>query len=244
MRVRIRPKAVPLTVLVTLFAALLGVGGCSDPGNVSISNSDDPRSGGKSGFDVTTTEQLGGTVPADDVEAEVTAPPAANAAVPEDDSEALQAAVASYGAALGTPSIRALEFIVQFPQDQAAYAFLQSQDPAVPANVDEREWRRGIVGDPEPVRLTDPTANLEPHLFSLDEIDWAAIASVLPTAPAAVEGRIGPLSNSTGVTHLIAQRNLPFSGDVVVRVYVDGGDRSTGGYVQYLANGTLDRVQA
>lgn len=26
-----------------------------------------------------------------------------------------------------------------------------------------------------------------------------------------------------------------------MRVYVDGGDRSNGGYVQYLANGTLDR---
>ncbi len=59
-----------------------------------------------------------------------------------------------------------------------------------------------------------------------------------------MEGRIGPLSNSTGVTHLIAQRNLPFSGEVAVRVYVDGGDRSNGGYVQYLANGTLDRVRA
>ena len=123
MRVRIRPKAVPLAVLVALFAALLGVGGCSDPGNVSISNSDDPRSGGKSGFDVTTTEQLGGTVPADDVEAEVTAPPAANVAVPEDDGEALQAAVAAYGAFIapnvigdqikaGTPQVAMYGFAV------------------------------------------------------------------------------------------------------------------------------------
>ena len=35
----------------------------------------DIRMEGKSGFDVTTTERLGGTVPADDVEAKLTAPP-------------------------------------------------------------------------------------------------------------------------------------------------------------------------
>lgn len=75
MRVRIRPKADPLAVLVTLLAAPLGAASCSDPGDVSVSRSDDPRSGGKSGFDVTTTERLGGTVPADDVEAQLTAPP-------------------------------------------------------------------------------------------------------------------------------------------------------------------------
>ena len=52
MRVRIRPKADPLAVLVTLLAAPLGAASCSDPGDVSVSRSDDPRSGGRSGFDV------------------------------------------------------------------------------------------------------------------------------------------------------------------------------------------------
>ena len=43
---------------------------------------------------------------------------------------------------------------------------------------------------------------------------------------------------------MIITKDLPFSANTVVRIYVDGGPRASGGYVQYLADGTLDKVQA
>jgi len=225
-------------IVATLLAATL-TGGCSGGDDVKITKTTDPRSGGSSPFDATTTEPKGSgaTQPGG------TGAPPTTLAVPSDPGAALQAAVAAYSAVLGTPAIRTLQFMIQFPAGSASYASLQSQDPANPANVDERDWRNGVVGDPAPVRLTG-TGALEPNLFSLDEINWSAIAGVVPTAPAAVEAKVGALSNGRGVTHLIAQRDLPFSDHVVVRVYVDGGDHRLGGYVQYLADGSVDKVVA
>ena len=139
--------------------------------------------------------------------------------------------------------MRTLQLTIHFPVDSASYASLRSQDPALTANVDERAWRGGVVSDPEPVVLSG-IGVLDEHLFPLDEIDWTAVAAALATAPDLVAAEVGPLENSSGVTHLIATKNLPFSADTVVRVYVDGGDRRPGGYVQYFSNGTLDKVQA
>jgi hypothetical protein len=214
---------------------------CGD-GAGTITKSDDPRSGAKSGFDTTapapTSEVIGGTtVPGPGATTPTTTP------VPTDPGAALLDSIAAYGTALGTSTIRTLQFMIQFPETGSSYGSLQSQDPAVPTHVDQRDWRDGAVGDPAPVTLTG-SGDLEANLFSLDEINWPAVAGVIPTAQAAVEGSVGPLEGSRGVTHLIAERNLPFTDQVVVRVYVDGGPRSTGGYVQYLADGTLDKVQA
>jgi hypothetical protein len=165
------------------------------------------------------------------------------APVPATPAESLLAAVTAYRQALPGP-IRALRFTTHLPGNGVPYASLQSQDPAVPANVDERAWRNGQVGPPEPVRLTG-TGTLEESLFSLDEINWDAVAAALAGAPALVEQQLGrPLDGSDGVTHIIATKDLPFSPATVVRVYVDGGDRTTGGYVELLADGSVGEVQA
>ena len=95
------------------------------------------------------------------------------------------------------------------------------------------------------MRLTPANSPVTDRLFPLDQVNWLAVAAALPGAPALVQQQLGvPLENGDGVTHLIATSDLPFSPNKVVRVYVDGGDRTTGGYVQYLADGTLDKVQA
>lgn len=235
------PVRAALTALALLAAAAAGTGCGADDGG-TITKSDDPRSGARSGFDTTTSpptsEAIGGTTAAPEASLP---PPAVD--VPADPPGALLAAVAAFGTALGNPSIRTLQFMIQFPGSTASYGELQSQDPADPTHVDRRSWRDGVVGAPEPVVLAG-IGELEANLFSLDEIDWNAIAPVLATAPSAVEGKVGPLENSRGITHLIAERNLPFSNEVVVRVYVDGGDRHPGGYVQFLADATLAKVQA
>lgn len=158
-----------------------------------------------------------------------------------DPSAALLAAVGAYRAELGL--VRALRFTCHFPTTGGPYASLQSQDPAVPANVDERAWRDGEVGPPEPVRLF-PGTDLAAELYAFDAIAWDAVAAALPGVPALVAAQVGaPLENSDGVTHVIAESDLPFSPTTVVRVYVDGGDRSTGGYVQLRADGSVEAVR-
>jgi hypothetical protein len=159
--------------------------------------------------------------------------------------ESLLRGVDAYTAELG-PAIRALQYTQHFPVDSGSYASLQSQDPAKPQNVDQRDWRDGKVGDPQPVQLTTtPGASLEENLFTMSEINWPAIAAAMPGAPALVEQKLGTaLENSDGVTHIIAEKDLPFTSNTVVRVYVDGGDRTSGGYVEYLSDGTVAEVQA
>jgi hypothetical protein len=159
--------------------------------------------------------------------------------------EALLAGVDAYARELG-PAIRALQYTQHFPVGSGSYASMQYQVPDSPQNVDERDWRDGRLGDPQPVRLTiAPGATLEENLFAFSEINWPAIAAAMPGAPALVEQKLAtPLENSDGVTHIIAEKDLPFTSNTVVRVYVDGGDRTNGGYVEYLADGTVAEVQA
>jgi hypothetical protein len=161
--------------------------------------------------------------------------------VPADPGAALLAAVDALRAA--GPGA-ALRFTTHFPVGGPAYASLQSQDPANPANVDERDWRDGRVSQPEPVRLT-PADDLAAELFDMGSIDWPAVAAALPAAPGLVSQQLGrPLDGSDGVTHLIVESGRPFTDGTVVRVYVDGGDRTTGGYVQLRPDGSLDKVMA
>jgi hypothetical protein len=159
--------------------------------------------------------------------------------------DSLLAGVDGYKDVLGS-DVKALRYMQQFSMGSSSYASLQYQDPAAPQNVDQRDWRNGKVGDPQPVRLTmAPGSTLEENLFAMSEVDWSAIATALPGAPALVEQKLGTtFENSDGVTHIIATKDLPFSSETVVRVYVDGGDRANGGYVEYLADGTLGEVQA
>jgi hypothetical protein len=171
--------------------------------------------------------------------APTTTPP--TSPVPADPGAALLAAVDALRAAGPGPALR---FTTHFPVGSGAYASLQSQDPANPANVDERDWRDGRVSQPEPVRLT-AVDDLAAELFDMGSINWPAVAAALPAAPGLVSQQIGrPLDGSDGVTHLIVESGRPFTDGTVVRVYVDGGDRTTGGYVQLRPDGTVDKVMA
>ena len=179
---------------------------------------------------------------ADTGEPSATSVPDTTTTAPTDPGTALITAVDALRAAAGPGA--ALRFTTHFPVGSGAYASLQSQDPANPANVDERDWRDGKVSRPEPVRLT-PADDLATELFDLGAVNWPAVAAALPGAPALVSQQLGrPLDGSDGVTHLIVESGRPFTDDTVVRIYVDGGDRTTGGYVQLRPDGSLDKVMA
>lgn len=229
-----RPTARTLTTLVavaTLSAVAAGCGGRDDDARFAAA-AERAR----------TTTTTAAPIPAPG-EPGTSSPSAPTATAPPDRATSLQAAVDAYRVAVGAP-VAAKRLVVQLPADGAPYASLEYQVPGRPGAVDERAWRDGRVGQPEPVRLT-PADDVPAELFDLDEVDWAAAGAALAAAPAQVEQQLGvPLEGSTGVTHVIVERNLPFSPDTVVRIYVDGGDRTTGGYVQLRADGSLDRVVA
>lgn len=113
------------------------------------------------------------------------------------------------------------------------YSFTQVQDPSIPENVDEYGWRDGLLDDPAPVRLVGG-GDLEANLFSDDEVRWKVI-------PDLVAGALDVTEIADGeVTHIIVQRNLPFSDQVVIRVYVNSPRKS--GFIEADAQGNVIRV--
>ncbi len=142
------------------------------------------------------------------------------------------AAVQAFRAQLG--EFKGLEMVLHVDNSNAT---LQVQDPAKPANVDQYEYRGTSVEGPSPVKLTGD-GDLESNLFAVGEVAWDQLPAMMDQAVTT----IGPLEGSTGVTHLIIQKNLPFDADTVVNIYIDGGDRSDGGYVSFKADGTLKKA--
>jgi hypothetical protein len=150
------------------------------------------------------------------------------------DAQFAQAAIEAFKGKLG--EFKALELTVNF-NSASSRAQLEAQDPAKPANVDAYEFTGSAVSGPEPVKLTGD-GNLEENLFSVTEVAWEKLPDLFEQAKAS----IGELEGSTGVTHFIVKKNLPFDSDTVINIYIDGGTRSSGGYVSFQANGTLKKV--
>jgi hypothetical protein len=135
--------------------------------------------------------------------------------------------VAQFAAARGAAPLRILQALF-YPE----YAFAQVQDPSIPVNVDEYQWR-GTVGPPAPVTLTGD-GDLESNLFSDTEVNWAAIPALVEAALAQI-----PIEGAT-VSHISVQRNLPFTADIQIRVFVDGTRGS--GYLDADAQGNVLQV--
>lgn len=113
------------------------------------------------------------------------------------------------------------------------YAFADVQDPNTPANVDEFGWRNGTVGPSSPVQLTGG-GDLEANLFSDTDVNWNAIPGLVGAALAQI-----PIEGAQ-VTHVHVYRNLPFSADVQIRVFVDG--TRTSGFLDADAQGNIIAV--
>ena len=156
--------------------------------------------------------------------------------------DALLAAIDAFRTELGTT--KAVELTVHFPVGSGPYASLSYQLPDRPTAVDRRDWRDGRVGEASPVKLTG-SDDVAARVWDLGSVDWNAVAAAVPQATGLVEAQVGgPLEGSTGVTHLIAADGAPFFDGTVIRVYVDGGTRRTGGYVALRPDGGAARVVA
>jgi hypothetical protein len=150
-------------------------------------------------------------------------------------AEFAQAAITAFKAKVGE-DFKGLQITVNF-NSASNRAELQAQDPAKPANVDAYEYTGTDVDGPTPVKLTGD-GSLEENLFAASEVAWDKLPDLFEQAKTS----IGELEGSTGVTHFIVKKNLPFDSDTVINVYIDGGTRSSGGYVSFKADGTLKKV--
>lgn len=110
------------------------------------------------------------------------------------------------------------------------YAFADVQDPNTPANIDEFGWRDGTVGPSSPVQLSGD-GDLEANLFSDSDVNWNAIPGLVGAALAQI-----PIEGAN-VTHVNISRNLPFSADIQIRVFVDG--TRTSGYLDADSQGNI-----
>ncbi len=167
------------------------------------------------------------TVPATVVVVETTAAPETTVPVAATNLfTGTQAAdvIAQVGVARGAAPLRILQAII-YP----GYAFAQVQDPSIPVNVDEYQWR-DTLSSPAPVTLTGD-GDLEANLFSDTDVNWAAIPALVDAALAQI-----PIEGAE-VTHVIVQRNLPFTDTVQIRVFVNGTRSS--GYLDADAQGNI-----
>jgi hypothetical protein len=152
------------------------------------------------------------------------APPPATTPASLFSADRAGAIVDEIAGARGATPLRALRILI-YPE----YMFAQVQDPTIPDNIDEYQWR-GELGAAEPVKLTG-SDELEPHLFSASEVNWGAIPALVEAAPATAQIIDGE------VTHVIVERPLPFSNDVRLRVFVSG--TRADGYIDADADGTV-----
>ena len=111
------------------------------------------------------------------------------------------------------------------------YAIFEAQDPAKPENIDRYTYRDGALEDPEPVHVDQSLIDDLPNrLFSLAEVNWAAVATLSETA-------LTQLRIEDGVpNHLGVDRGFD-GGPVELSMSVNGPRRS--GYVEATADGTV-----
>lgn len=138
-------------------------------------------------------------------------------------------AVEQFRQALGGGKILARRLVL-YP----SHALLTAQDPKRPDHLDTYTLRGSVVGEPEAYRLTVEKGRLDAYLVDLDEVSFDKI-------PGLVESTVQELGyEAASVSHVIIERNLPFSKKTVIRVYASGPRDS--GRIDYGARGEVLKV--
>ncbi|MEQ1703156.1 MAG: hypothetical protein ABMA25_23875 [Ilumatobacteraceae bacterium] len=112
------------------------------------------------------------------------------------------------------------------------YAIATAQNPALPDHFDRFTWRTGGLdaGTPEPNNAEGATL-----AFTIDQLNWTALATAITGAVAASGVEQGTIS------HVTVERDIfGDTPELVARIYVTGPRSS--GYVQVAADGTMVKV--
>lgn len=137
---------------------------------------------------------------------------------------AMQAFAARKGATLN-----ALEITI-YPER----ALVKSQDPAKPENIDQYTIAPGgSISDPQPVRIMGG-GSLADNVFPIASVKFESVAALVKLALEKTNLEGGK------VTHLMVKRNLPFSKDVLIRVYVSGTRKFA--FIEADAQGNFKKV--
>jgi hypothetical protein len=91
------------------------------------------------------------------------------------------------------------------------YVVADARDPARPENIDQYIWRGGSVEAPRPQTNRDDIDSL---VFTVDEIDWAALGNVIEQAPGLTDVEAGT------VDYVSIQKWMGES--IMINVYVNG----------------------
>ena len=109
------------------------------------------------------------------------------------------------------------------------YAFATALDPSIPERLDRYGWRAGAVGLPEP-QQNDAEATVKG--FTVDEMDWTALATAAADAPRLLNVEDGAIT-LVSITRDVFDDAMP----LVARIYVTGPRSS--GFVVVAADGTI-----
>lgn len=112
------------------------------------------------------------------------------------------------------------------------YGFAVAQNPQLPDHLDRYSWRVGQIDAPDP---ESNDADAPSKVFSINDMDWAVLATVVQQAP-------GMLNVEQGeIIYVSVSRDMFQDGAPVVgRIYVSGPRSS--GFVEVGADGTVLRT--
>ena len=112
------------------------------------------------------------------------------------------------------------------------YSFGTAQDPIKPDHIDRYMLQSGTLEAPDP-QTNDPDAPNK--VFTIDAVDWTAIAALAADAP-----RVAAVEEGE-VSHIIIDRDI-FTDvhDIVVRIYLTGPRGSA--FIEATADGTVLRI--
>jgi hypothetical protein len=137
--------------------------------------------------------------------------------------------VSKFEAKLGADPLQGTRLVLYLD-----YATLEARDPTKPTHVDRYLYRDGTIGEPDPVNVQSLRGKLDDHMVSFDQV-------ALDKIPDLIRSTVSQLGyEAAEPSHVIIERNLPFTKNVVIRVYVSGARES--GRIDYTAEGKVQRV--
>ncbi|HEX8802785.1 MAG TPA: hypothetical protein VF743_01290, partial [Acidimicrobiales bacterium] len=149
------------------------------------------------------------------------------------DGDRLDDAIGALYEAIGTDEARATD-VTLYP----GYVIVEAQDPDAADHIDRYTWRDGDVGDPEPVHLTGPQADVELRLFALSAVPWRDLAELAARAEDRLETAEPTRVEEPHAGYVVVRRST--GGDdrpLTISVYVEGPRRS--GYVEFSPQGEV-----
>jgi hypothetical protein len=112
------------------------------------------------------------------------------------------------------------------------YVIFEAQDPAKPENIDRYTFRNGRLEPFEPVNVSGQTqADIEADLFTITEVNWAAVPDLSRTLLAQTQLEGGEVALAS------AKRSLPFQAEVRISLFMIGTRRNAS--LDATADGTV-----